>query len=115
MSTPIDERPSINPHMEKKMLLPHFCRDHNKPVTHVCLHTSCADRLLCLQCNATHNQEHHKRIYSINTAMNDNELALLFDLVETKYSSFSERIDQKIEELIKSSNRDETFNRKSQL
>lgn len=104
MSSPNEGRASINAELEKKMLLPLFCRTHGKPVTHVCLQTDCTDRLLSLQGNATHNQEHHKRIYSINTALNDNELALLFDLVETKYSSFSDRIDEKIEDLIKSSN-----------
>ena len=39
----------------------------------------------------------------MNTAMNDNELTLLFDLMETKYSSFSNQIDDKIEELIQAS------------
>ena len=103
MSSPNDGRPSANAHLEKKMLLPLFCRSHEKPVTHVCLQTDCLDRLLCLQCNASHNQEHHKRIYSLNTAMNDNELSLLFELVESKYNSFSEKIDDKIEDLIKAS------------
>jgi hypothetical protein len=103
MTSPEEGRQSANAHLEKKMLLPHFCRTHDKPVTHICLQTDCPDRLLCLQCNASHNQSHHKRIYALNTAMNDNELTLLFDLVETKYSNFSDRIDDKIEELIQAS------------
>lgn len=92
------------------MILPHFCKSHDKPVTHVCLQSNCPDRLLCLNCNAAHNQEHHKRIYALNTAMSDNELTLLFEMVESKYSSFSERIDDKVEELIQSSEKSKLFN-----
>ena len=113
MSSSDYTRPSANQHLEKKMLLPLFCRLHDKPVTHVCLQTDCDDRLLCLQCNATHNEEHHKRIYSLNTAMNDNELSLLFDLVESKYSDFAVQIDDKIEELIAASKSEEGGNLQS--
>ena len=103
MSSPEEGRPSINDQLEKKMLLPLFCQTHDKPVTHICLQSNCPDRLLCLQCNAAHDQSHHKRIYALNTALNDNELTVLFDLVETKYNSFSDQIDEKIEDLIKAS------------
>ena len=90
--------------ISKKMLLPLYCKAHNKPVTHICLQSDCSQRLNCLQCNSLHDESHHKRIYALNTALNENELSLLFDQVEDKYSDFSKNIDEKIEDVIKSSN-----------
>lgn len=95
---------ALSEETNEKVLIPQYCTQHNTPITHICIQTDCKNRKLCLQCNATHDNTHHKRIYSLNTALNNNELSLLFDQVETKYSNFEKAIDQKIEEVITQSN-----------
>ena len=87
-----------------KILVPQYCSLHHTPITHVCIQTDCKNRKLCLQCNANHDNTHHKRIYSLNTALNNNELSLLFEQVETKYNSFEKAISHKIEDVIIESN-----------
>lgn len=100
----LDLSEALSEETNEKVLIPQYCTLHNTPITHICIQTDCKNRKLCLQCNATHDNTHHKRIYSLNTALNNNELSLLFDQVESKYLNFEKAIDQKIEEVIAQSN-----------
>lgn len=101
-SNELDNHPPLEKEIGKKVLLPQFCQLHSTAITHLCLQSDCKSRLLCLQCNAKHDNIHHKRIYALNTALNDDQLSLLFNQVEDKYSHFSNTVDEKIEDVIKS-------------
>ena len=83
-----------------KGLLPQICKNHSRAITHICIQTSCKNRLLCLQCNSEHNYKHHKRIYSLNTALDHDEVDSLCQMVEKKYKQFHQSIDDKIEDII---------------